>query len=142
MKQKMKQEAIKRLKVLTSKYNLNPNLLKYFKEDRLYYSYLTAWGFIGSIDTISYDPAYENAVQEFESKTGYLVYHAIESVTMYGKMLSLLYVGCNMDTWEDEQLLNDYIIAYTINFDFPACSEYGEIKVGQFGSSGALIRIV
>ena len=49
---------------------------------------------MGSIDTISYDKKYEKVVKDFETKhPDYLVYHAIESITSYGKLLSLLYVG-------------------------------------------------
>ena len=38
---KQKKEAISRLEKLNETLGINPNLIKYFKEDRLYYSYLT-----------------------------------------------------------------------------------------------------
>lgn len=41
-REKMKEEAVSRLKNLTSSLNLNPNLVKYFKQGKVYYSYLTA----------------------------------------------------------------------------------------------------
>lgn len=62
-KVEIKEEAINRIKTLIKKCKLNPNVLKYFKEDKVYYSYLTAGGFIGSIDTVSFDKNYE----KFES---------------------------------------------------------------------------
>ena len=82
------------------KYDLNPNILKYFKDGRAYYSYLTAGGLIGSIDSITYDPCYEQAVYDSEEKHRYLVYNAIES----GDHLSLLFLGPNKDEWEFERL--------------------------------------
>ena len=54
----IKNEAIQRIKTLTEKYQLNPHILDYFLEGKVYYSYLTAGGLMASIDTISYDPAY------------------------------------------------------------------------------------
>lgn len=142
MKEKIKKEAEKRIKELTEKYHLNPNILKYFKEGRVYYSYLTAYGMIGSIDTISYDKRYEDAVKEFEEKyEGYMVYHAIEDITEFGEMLSLLYVSTHEEEWEFERCVDDYIASYTINFTNPDCSEFGDIIVSRFEDSGALIRI-
>ncbi len=92
-------------------------------DGRVYYSYLTAGGLIGSIDAISYDPRYQVAVEEFESKhEGCLVFHAIESQMEYGKMLSLLYVGNDKENWEGERLFDGYIAAYTINFTHPDLS--------------------
>ena len=75
-KTEIKEEAINRIKTLIEKCNLNSNVLKYFNEGKVYYSYLTAGGFMGSIDTISYDKDYEKAVKDFEIKhQNYLVYH-------------------------------------------------------------------
>ena len=136
-KQQMALEAIGRIKELTRKYDLNPNILKYFKDGRVYYSYLTAGGLIGSIDSITYDPRYEQAVHDLEEKYGYLVYHAIE----LGDYLSLLFVSPNKDEWEVERLCGDSILSYTVNFSHPALSEFGSVLVSGFEDSGALIRI-
>lgn len=140
-KQEMTQEAIGRIRELTAKYHLNPNILKYFEQGRVYYSYLTAGGMIASIDTISYDPRYEKAVHDFERKYKYLVFHAIEFKAPYGEFLSLLYVSTNKENWAGERLYKDYIASYTINLAHPDCSEFGDIMVGAFGESGALLRI-
>ncbi len=135
-------EAKKRIKELTDKYDLNPNILCYFEEGKLYYSYLTFGGIVGSIDTISYDELYENAVKKFEAENpGYVVYHAIETNTRIGKMLSLLYVGADSDNWPAERLYGNYIMAYTVNFANPDFSEFGDIVVSGFEDSGALVRI-
>lgn len=140
-KTEIKDEAINRIKTLIEKCNLNPNVLKYFNEGKVYYSYLTAGGFMGSIDTISYDKNYEKAVKDFEAKhPDYIVYHAIESITTQGKLLSLLYVSENKEDWESESLENNSIMSYVLNVDNPKLSEFGFISVNGFMESGALVR--
>lgn len=141
-KVEIKDEGINRIKTLIEKCNLNPNVLKYFNEDKVYYSYLTAGGFLGSIDIISYDKTYEQAVKEFETKhPNYLVYHAIESITTQGKLLSLLYVSDDKEEWESERLQSDnFIMSYVLNLDNPDLSEFGYIAIDGFMESGALVR--
>ena len=141
-KVEIKDEAINRIKTLIEKCNLNQNVLKYFNEGKVYYSYLTAGGFMGSIDTISYDKDYEKAVKDFETKhQNYLVYHAIESITSHGKLLSLLYVSRNKENWESERLeSNNSIMSYVFNLDNPKLSEFGYIAIDGFMKSGALVR--
>ena len=141
-KTEIKEEAINRIKALTEKCNLNPNILKYFNEGKVYYSYLTAGGFMGSIDTISYDKDYEKAVKDFETKhPDCIVYHAIESITAHGKLLSLLYVSSDKEDWESERLeSNSSIMSYVLNIDNPDLSEFGYIAIDGFMESGALVR--
>ncbi|MBM7635908.1 hypothetical protein [Streptococcus saliviloxodontae] len=144
-----KQEALRRLQQMEERFQgkLNPNIRKYFSEDRLYYSYLTAGGIIGSIDTISYNPEYENVVREFEERRNKLVYHVIET----GNSLALLYVSLPtsdlngeklLGEWEEEMLSDDNsVLAYVHNFVEPSFSETGYITIDTFADSGALIRI-
>lgn len=141
-KMEIKEEAINRIKALIEKCNLNQNVLKYFNEGKVYYSYLTAGGFMGSIDTISYDKNYEKAVKDFETKhPDCLVYHAIESITAHGKLLSLLYVGDDNEEWETERLdSNNNIMSYVFNLDNHDLSEFGYIAIDGFMKSGALVR--
>lgn len=141
-KVEIKEEVINRIKTLIEKCNLNPNILNYFNEGKVYYSYLTAGGFMGSIDVISYDKNYEKAVKDFEAKhPNCQVYHAIESITSHGKLLSLLYVSDDKEEWESERLeSNNSIISYVLNFDNPNLSELGYIVVDGFMKSGALVR--
>lgn len=141
-KVEIKEEVINRIKAFIEKCNLNPNVLKYFNEGKVYYSYLTAGGFMGSIDTISYDKNYEKAVKDFEAKhPDYIVYHAIESITAHGKLLSLLYVGDDNEEWETERLdSNNNIMSYVFNLDNPDLSEFGYIAIDGFMKSGALVR--
>ena len=130
-------EAINRLETLVNTYSLNENLLKYWKEDKLYYSYLTGGGLLASIDTITYNPNYQKLVEEYETKTGNLVYHAVES----GHLLNLLYVSrpesnCSeeeqREIWDMECLDNGYIGAYVSNLEEPEFSEHGDIFVEAY----------
>ena len=141
-KTEIKEEAINRIKTLIEKCNLNSNVLKYFNEGKVYYSYLTSGGFMGSIDTISYDKDYEKAVKDFETKhPNYQVYHVIESITSHGKVLSFLYVSDDKEEWESERLeSNNSIMSYVLNLDNPDLSEFGYIVIDGFMKSGALVR--
>ena len=97
---------------------------------------------LGSIDTISYDEDYEKAVKDFEAyHKGYVVYHAIESITPQGKMLALLYTGDAEEIWDAERLEDNYLMAYVVNFTVPEYSEFGDICIEGFGDSGALVRV-
>jgi len=135
---KQKEEALLRLKELTETFDLNPKITRYFQEDRLYYSYLVS-GMFGCIDTINYDPSYAEAVQKFEKATGSMVYHVIESETMFGKMLSMLYVSSeeNEDDWPAEHPEEDYISAYVWNLE-ENFGEYGDVFLTS--DNGALLR--
>lgn len=139
-----KKEATTRLETLVTVFSLNPNLIKYWNEGKLYYSYITG-GLLASIDTITYDPNYQELVNQYEKRTGNLVYHVIES----GRLLNLLYVsGPQKNITEDEQreiwameLMNQtfsWVAAYVINLDNPSLSEHGDIFLDSY--QGVLIR--
>lgn len=142
-----RQEAMNRLQQMEERFQgrMNPNIRKYFDKGKLYYSYITGNGFIGSIDTISYNPCYEAVIRDFESK-GRLVYHVIES----GNLLTLLYVSYPKDDWTDEEreaewevgrLADDNsLLAYIFNLELPELSEFGYVGIDVFRNSGALIR--
>lgn len=129
------EEGLSRLKELEAAFELRPNIYKYFKEEKLYYSYLIC-GLFGCIDTINYDDRYAKVVKEFEETYGYVVYHVIESCGS----IALLYVSDDEEDWEYERLFNNtYISAYVHNFEYPELSEFGDIIVGS--SDGALVRL-
>ena len=134
-KSKQKREALCRIDELTDTYELNPNIKKYYKNGRLYYSYLTAGGMMGAIDTIKYDDRYPAVVKEFE-KGGNLVYHCIE----HKDTLSCLFVGATEDKWASERVCRGGILVYIYDFANPELSRIDHISVGAFGESGALIR--
>lgn len=141
-RKEIKDEAINRINTLIKKCNLNQNVLRYFQEGRVYYSYLAAGGFIGSIDAISYEKDYEQAVKKFEKNyPNYLVYHALESITTQGKFLSLLFVSDDKKEWEGERIgSNNSIMSYVLNFGNPDFSEFGYITIDRYMESGALVR--
>lgn len=140
--EKQVNEALARIDTLVKECGLNPKVGEYFKQGKLYYSYITGGGFIGSIDTITYDPRYAKAVKQFESEfRDCMVYHVIETRTHFGLMLSMLYVGPDEDEWEGQRLDGHDIIAYVFNVDEPDCSDIGYIRVDGFGGSGALVRV-
>ena len=134
-REEKKQEALARLNLLTKRFHLNPHIADYFVEDRLYYSYVTCMGMIGSIDTINYNPQYAKAAENFERQNDCLVYHAIET----GNTLALLFVSDYRSDWESERLHGDSLCVYVINYDEPDWSEVGYISVDSL--QGALIRI-
>lgn len=144
LKHLQKTEATARLETLVTVFSLNPNLIKYWTEGKLYYSYITG-GLLASIDTITYDPNYQELVNQYEKRTGNLVYHVIES----GRLLNLLYVSRpQKNITEDEQreiwdmeLMNQtfsWVAAYVINLDNPSLSEHGDIFLDSY--QGVLIR--
>ena len=140
-KEKMRTEALSRLKVLAEKFALSPKIREYFKEGRVYYSYLTAMGAIPSIDSIAYDPRYEALISAFETEYHCLCYHAIETETFFGKTLSLLYVSEDEEDWDAERLCENYMAAYVVNLTYPDLSEFGDIFVSESEPCGALLRI-
>lgn len=133
-----KKEAIKRLELLEKEFEgqLNPDILKYFKEGKPYYSYLTVDGTTGSIDAVDSDPGYAELVSEFEKQHEALVFHVILS----GTKLSMLYVGSYEDEWDFQRKVSGGVIfAYVYNMVYPELSEFGSIQVGV--RNGALVLI-
>lgn len=131
---KVMQEALQRLSDLEKLYGLNPKVRKYFDEGKLYYSYITGGGFIGSIDTIQYDPRYAEIVENFEEQTGCLVYHVIERKNT----IALLYVSNDSSDWVVQRPRKEGILAHVFDVDSYE-NEGGFIKVDII--QGALYRI-
>ena len=127
------QEALERLSLLEKLFELNPKVKNYFKEGKLYYSYMTGGGYIGSIDTINYDERYAAIVNAFEEQTSYLVYHVIE----HGDTISLLYVSNDYNHWADERPTSSGVMAQVVSVDSYE-NESGYIKLDHF--QGALRR--
>ncbi len=135
---KQKAEALYRMRQLTEAFDLNPNLVKYLEEGRVYYSYITGGGMFACVDTITYDPSYVEVIKNFQEESGGYVYHAIETNTKYGKMLTLLFVTPYEDNWKMERLTENYIYAYVYNFS-DADGERGDVFLSS--DNGALVRI-
>lgn len=133
-KNKMVQEALHRLSDLEKLYGLNPKVREYFEEGKLYYSYITGGGYIGSIDTINYDPRYAKIVHNFEEQTECLVYHVIERKNT----IALLYVSSDSSDWVVERPQKEGLSARVFDVDTYE-NESGFIKVDIL--QGALYRI-
>ena len=137
---KMYKEAMSRMKTLQEKFELNPKILQYLKDDKLYYSYRVA-GF-GCIDQVNYNEIYLKAVEDFEAKTGSYIYHVIENKSSRGVIwLTLLYVSQNESNWKMEKHEDDYIAAYVMDLteqDSDFCGEYGDVFLTS--DNGALLR--
>ena len=131
----MKLEASSRLVQLISDLGLNSKVVNYWNEARLYYSYLTAGGYMGSIDKIEHDPQYVDVVKKFEEEYGSMVYHVIES----NDALILLSVSNDDDEWKYERLEGNKIMAYVHCTNTPDQSEFGEVVLSSL--HGALVRI-
>lgn len=129
----LQREALDRLYQLEKMYGLNPNVARYFAENRLYYSYLTGGGYVGSIDMITYDARYEKIARSFEEQTAALVYHAIE----YENTLSLLFVSPDISDWQNERPSNCGVRALVVDLSSYK-NELGYIELDGF--DGALLR--
>lgn len=133
MRDKQTKEALERLVTLEKLFGLNPKVRQYFAEEKLYYSYVTGNGYIGSIDTINYDERYAAIVKSFEEQTSYLVYHVIERKDT----ISLLFVSDDYNKWLDERPTSSGIMAEVVNVDSYE-DEIGYIKLDCI--QGALFR--
>ena len=131
---KMNREALERLAILEKLYGLNPKVRRYFEDGKLYYSYITGGGYIGSIDTINYDSRYAEIVESFEEQTDYLVYHVIE----HKNTIALLYVSDDYSDWVDERPQKEGVLAHVVELDDYE-NETGYIKLDIL--QGALRRI-
>lgn len=128
------QEALERLSALEELFSLNKNVRKYFQEERLYYSYVTGGGYIGSIDTINYNKQYADIVRKIEEQTSYLVYHVIE----HKNTLSLLFISDDYHMWQNERPAFPYVMALVVDIETKE-AELGYIKIDSF--QGALYRL-
>ena len=137
-REQMKEEAIKRMKLL----NLHTNAIHEFQDDGI----VNCSQFGGVLFWLNDDQ--QKRVNEFETETGNLVYHVIEThYVELGRMLTLLYVSPYMEDWErdaaifydEEELKAGEPLAYVVNCDDEICSEYG--CVGIQSCAGGLRRI-
>ena len=127
----MKKYAIGNIERLISKLGLNPNVKKYFEEGKVYYSYLTAGGFLGSIDNVEYDKRYPIIISECEKEHNCLVYHAIEC----GDVLCLLFVTRKYAN----RPIGKTIVAYVYNMKASGMSDCMEIRLTSL--HGALVIV-
>lgn len=121
LKARQKKEAVKRMKKL----DIMEQIIEQFEESgRVYLSEIM--GFLYWLDKDE-----QKMVDEFEKKSGCLVYHVIKNETSFGLLYSLLFVSGSDKDWEIERdyLRQGQALAYVVNKDFPKCSDCGSIGI-------------
>lgn len=133
--EEQRQEAIKRIELLTEKYNLTPEFLKYFKEEN---SALIFGNVIADVGLRIFDVI----IDDFQNKYNGLVYGGIYT----GDFFCLLYVSKNTDKWEYERV-NDKNYQYCYVFNLEDLKHLdSEIGMSEFGDiiltsqNGCLIK--
>ena len=134
----VQREALYRISWLIRNLGLNPNVRKYYREGKLYYSYMTAGGFMGSIDTTNYNPRYAEIVKKAEETYGIKVYHAIEGQGMFGPELVLLCIESLYSDWPYSRPDSSWMMAYVHNIELDE-GEFGDVELDSY--QGALYRV-
>lgn len=131
-REEMRAEAIKRLEF----FKMPSKCINEFKKGNVWFSE----GF-GSYEMTN-EPKLKEFIKEFENKHNFVVYHAIHNMFEFGECWSLLYVSNDKDDWkyDNDDLLNGYVMSYVWNVDDDFCSEFGTI--GVKGVYGAIHRSI
>jgi len=142
LRQLQKTEALNRLRILQMNYGLLENVVTEFEKDNtLYYSEYINKNAQGILYYVSNKEEFTNAIKEFEEKHQVLVYHAILTPLIYGRMLSLLYVSKYEEEWQRDrnELSEGLPLAYCMNLDDEITSEFGGIQIAK--ANGGITRI-
>ncbi len=92
-----KEEAVKRLDILTKKFDLKSNILKDFKMDKISLSinkYLT---------TIENNSTFRNIIDIHEQQNNSLAYYGIVFKAFDMLMFAILTISPNIEDWENER---------------------------------------
>ena len=89
------------------------------------------------------DDAMVTEIRQFEQKYDATVFLAVRKFTAFGALDSLLFVGKYEEEWplEHEDIKDGYAMSYTINRDYPECSEMGSIFF-RTTEDGGIVREV
>lgn len=137
LKEKQKEEALKRMRML----HLLPNVIKDFeKKNKVYYSERQNKIFNAILYWVDNEKKYVDVVNEFEKKHNCLVYHCQLTHMEFGDCLSLLYVSEDENEWSQDikDIREGYAFAYVANLDEPSYSEFGTIGIRP--SQGGVLR--
>ena len=128
-----KTEALNRMKTLQL---FTPCIKAFEKRNEVQLSEMT-----GGLYEFSGDEELIAKVKAFEEEYNALVYHVIHTYTQFGELYSFLYVSDHQDEWEydNEDIKENYTMAYVWNKDDEWCSEFGSIAVRQ--KFGGLVRV-
>lgn len=131
-REKMKEEALKRMKKLELHYNA---IRDFEKKD----SVINKSETMGALFWLTDEE--KKMVEEVENEYGIMVYHIIHHNAKFGECYCMLYVSNYEEDWQtDNELLQDDIVyAYVYNKDNEDFSEFGTIAVRR--SFGGLVRI-
>ncbi len=118
--ERQKAEAIERMKAM----QLMPQAIRAFKKD------CTPWCSqrFGALFTL--DEEEQKAVDRFkEEYPDYLVYHCINNMTEFGRLVSILYVSSDEEEWgyDREVMKDNFVLCYVANLNDDWMSEFGTI---------------
>ena len=84
------------------------------------------------------EPELREEVKKFEEEHNALVYIVVRAFTTFGKMDSMLFVSDYVEDWEfEDRELDEWIaMTYTVNWDYPDCSEMGSISIRPTPAGG------
>ena len=128
LKEKQKQEALQRMKLL----KLMPQVIRDFKDNgKVYYSERQNSMFLAILYWLDNNKNYINIVKSFEKKHKAMVYHAQLTHLEYGDNLALFYVSNHEDEWcEDRQdITKGQVFSRVINLQCEYDSDFGLIGV-------------
>ena len=130
MREKQKAEAVERLKLM----GVREDVRRKFEED----------GIVSFCNNEQYRPADEELMEEirqFEQEHDATVFLAVRMFTLIADLDALLFVGKYEEEWESQKndLKDGYAMSYSINRDYPDCSEMGSIAF-RVTEDGAIVR--
>lgn len=141
LRNKQKQEAIKRLKILEKEYLVHKNVLKEFKQDEtIYYSERINKIFNGVLYWIRNRDELVNAIKRVEKQRNLFIYHCLLEHSEFGDTLTMLYISDEEQNWQYErkELLDGFIsvCVYDLQFDE---FEFGGTQIN--GVNGGIGRL-
>ena len=130
MQEKQKAEAVLRLKLM----GVRGDVRKEFEEN----------GTVMLCCSGEYRPVTETMaaeIRQFEQEHNATVFLAVRMFTFHGLLDALLFIGQYEEEWElmRSDIKNGYAFSYTINRDYPECSEMGSIFF-RTTKDGGIIR--
>ena len=133
IREKKKEEAIKRMKVLGL---FKPCIKSFEKYDELQLTEPT-----GGLYEFSDNAELNAKIKEFEEEYNALVYHVIHTYTQFGELYNFLYVSDYEEEWEydNEDVKAGYAVAYVWNKSDDFLSEIGGIAIRE--RFGGLVRV-
>jgi hypothetical protein len=130
-KEKQKQEAIERMKML----NIYEPTIREFEKDNIV-NKSEQGGILFWLNDKE-----QEMVKDFENKYNALVYHIIHNYTAFGELYSIFYVSENEEDWDydKDDIKENCACVYVKNIDDEFCSEFGSIGIKE--QFGGLVRV-